>query len=159
MMQSPSTNLLILASALFAFSGASVAADVTDPVADLKTCARTEDSTARIACYEALGKRVLGEDSNVAEPGPDRLPDNLGGGDYEEKKVKAKAARGHVKSCRQASDGRWYFTFESGQVWVQSSKGHYRYKNCDFDVSITKDIFSYKMAIDGGRTIRVRRKK
>jgi hypothetical protein len=186
------TNLHILASALFALSSTAAAAvDVMSPLEELKACARTEDSSARIACYEELGKRVLGEEPSVAEASQivesssvaaavvaaapveegvpatpvaevrtERLPDEIGGGGFEEKKEgKAGLARGHVTSCRQASDGRWFFTFDSGQIWKQSSAGHYRFKDCEFDVTITKDMFSYKMAIDGGRKLRVRRQK
>ena len=80
------------------------------------------------------------------------------------KKEKKRAAekkkyRGHVRSCGQMSDDRWYFVFDNGQMWKQSSDGNYRFKQCDFDVTITEDFFGYKMKIDGGKTLRVKRER
>ncbi len=93
-----------------------------------------------------------------AAPPPDAIPADLGRPKKEEKKKEEDPAeyRGHVQSCRESIDGIWYFTFDNGQVWFQSSRGHHRFEECDFDVTITKDFFGYKMAIDGGRTLRVR---
>ena len=188
---------LLFGTTLFMISASSVAASAADPIEELKGCARTEDKAVRMACYEALGARVLGEESDsvmsppdvepavsepvvaasavaevavvesvVAEaapppPEPNRLPDDLGVEKKKEEKKPAekKSFRGHVRSCGQTSDDRWYFVFESGQVWKQSSNGIYRFKECDFDVTITKDFFSYKMKIDGGKTLRVKRER
>jgi hypothetical protein len=91
------------------------------------------------------------------QPEAQGLPDDLG---FEEKKApEKKSYRGHVRSCGQMSDFRWYFVFDSGQVWKQSGDGSYRFKECDFDVTITKDFFGHKMKIDGGKSIRVRRER
>lgn len=211
------TNLseaLLIGMTFFLVSGSGFAASTTDPIEELKGCARTEDKAVRIACYEALGERVLAEESvetaQVAEVEPDvveselvepdvvepdvlnsqaaapvvveaavsepaaveaavvetaqpqstRLPDDLGVEKKEEKKsAETKSYRGHVRSCGQMLDDRWYFVFEGGQVWKQSSNGTYRFRECDFDATITKDFFSYKMKIDGGKTLRVRRER
>ena len=70
-----------------------------------------------------------------------------------------KSYRGHVRSCGQLSDDRWYFVFDNEQLWKQSGAGRYRFRECDFDVTITKDFFGYKMKIDGGKTLRVKRER
>jgi len=199
-------GILLFGTMLLGLSGNVVAATPTDPIEELKECARTDDTTARIACFEALGSRVLGEESEntvssadaesavaepvavkaaVAEPAaveaavveataveatvvetaPSQaesspMPDDLGvEKKKEEKPAEKKSYRGHVRSCGQMSDDRWYFVFDSGQVWKQSGNGKYRFKECDFDVTITKDFFSYKMEIDGGKTLRVKRER
>lgn len=194
--------VLLVAMSLFLLTGRGHAAPEVELLEELRNCARTEDSVARIACYEQLGKRVLGEESiktaevaavetdvveaGAGEPGPtaslaveaanvpeskaaemvppqpdvQRLPDDLGINNTKEKKsAEKKSYRGHVRSCGQTSDDRWYFVFDSGQMWKQSNNGTYRFKECDFDVTITKDFFGFKMAIDGGKTLRVKRRR
>ena len=170
------TLLVITGTTLFLLCGRGHAASESEALEQLKNCARTADRAVRIACYESLGQRVLREEpiktadvSKVEpeavetvspEPEPQRLPDKLGIEKREEKQAaQKKSHRGHVRSCGQRSDDKWYFVFDSGQVWKQSSDGNYRFNECDFDVTITKDFFGYKMKIDGGKSIRVRRER
>ena len=89
------------------------------------------------------------------------LPDDLGRRKTKEEKAPKKVDeyRGHVRSCREDRDGIWYFTFDNGQVWRQSGRGHYNFDGCDFDVTVFKDFFGYKMAIDEGKTLRVKRER
>jgi hypothetical protein len=216
--QTKHTRRFSLLSSCFFMAASGLAIAATDPVEDLKNCARMADKVERVACYEALGQRVLGEEasaatrddqklvgtqSEVSEPPParsaakdlvvteaavsevasvdpavaeaaavtvatsppetDRMPEDLGKDDKKEtkerKSAEKKTYRGHVQSCGQMSDNKWYFVFDNGQVWKQSSNGSYRFKQCDFDVTISKDFFSYKMKIDGGKTLRVRRER
>lgn len=211
-------DAFLMTSMLFLLAGSGVADAATDPVQELKNCARTADKAERVACYEALGKRVLGKDSMVVTtadqeppatqidisesatekptgddasivetavsevgsvestvaaasavaaptvlPESNRIPEDLGQDDKkdrkEEESAEKKSYRGHVRSCGQMSDNRWYFVFGNGQVWKQSNKGSYRFKKCDFDVTITSDFFGYKMRIDGGKSLRVRREQ
>jgi hypothetical protein len=165
------TPVLLIGATLFLLSGRGFAASEMDALEELRNCARTEDSAARVACYEELGKRVLGEESiktaEVAvvesvssQPEPQRLPDDLGIANKEDKNAaEDESYRGHVRSCGQLSDDRWYFVFDNEQLWKQSSAGRYRFSECDFDVTITKDFFGYKMKIDGGKTLRVKRER
>ena len=95
-----------------------------------------------------------------AAPVPaEAIPSDLGQAKKEEKKKNEKPPvyRGRMASCRENADGIWYFTLENGQVWEQSSRGYHRFEQCTVDVSITKDFFGYKMTIEGGKTLRVRR--
>ena len=140
-----------------------------DSLAELKKCARTEGRDARIACYELLGERALSEDveGSVAAPAAatastaERLPDDLGGLDFAKQAGAADLAkRGHVESCRKASDSKWFYIFESGQVWKQVDNRRVRHRDCDFYVTITRDGLGYKMQIDGKESkIRVNRRK
>lgn len=57
--------------------------------------------------------------------------------------------RARVTRCEKDARKKYYFVFENGQVWKQVSERRLRYKKCEFDVTITKDFFGYKMQPDG----------
>lgn len=57
--------------------------------------------------------------------------------------------RARVTRCEKDARKKYYFVFENGQVWKQVSERRLRYKECEFDVTITKDFFGYKMQPDG----------
>ena len=157
------TATFILLIAVLATPGV---AQTMDPVEELKTCAQVPDAAARLACFDDLGERVLrdaptDEDSSpeeTAQPAAgtpvaaaQALPEDLG---------RASTAEyvGLVTSCRQGGRGDWYFFFDNGQVWKQVNSGGRRFKECNFDATITKDGFGFKMRIESlDRTIRVKR--
>jgi hypothetical protein len=67
---------------------------------------------------------------------------------------------GHVSSCREDRSGKFRFYFDNGQIWLQKDNKRVPWKECDFDVSIEKDFFGYKMRAAGDdRTIRISRIK
>lgn len=57
--------------------------------------------------------------------------------------------RARVTRCEKDARNKYYFVFENGQVWKQVSDKRLRYRECDFEVTITKDFFGYKMQPDG----------
>jgi hypothetical protein len=152
-----------------------------DPLEAIKTCARTVDADERIACYEDLGKRVLDEEAaatarpmvetpvaasaaTVGAAASAETPpvETVAAGNSMDTSVdeKKKPIPGHVRSCQQASDKRWFFVLDNGDVWKQSGGTIRRFSDCDFDVVIRKDLFGHKMSIEGDdKTIRVRRHK
>ena len=149
-----------------------------DPIEELKTCARMTDRDARIACLDNLGKRVLLEESademptqeEVAEPQvvttapiakAQPPPDNLGvpavGDDQE---VKPPEYTGKLRSCKQGQYGNWYFFLDNGHVWKEVNIRSRRFKECNYNVTITKGVFGYRMRIDElEKTIQVKRHK
>jgi hypothetical protein len=141
----------------------------SDPIGELKACARTADAVSRAACYEALGRRVLASDAeSIAEIEvqtlPDtttELPDALGGDAFAVKAGEPRESnRGLVTSCKRASDKKWFYIFENGQVWKQVDSRRRHHKDCHFYVTITKDGFGYKMLIDGTeKKIRINRRR
>ena len=154
---------------LMALSNAAVAAPSADTIEKLKACARITDQETRFACYDELGERVLREETADSTPAQDSpvepqaetattpvaepLPDDLGS-------KKAIQYIGTVTSCKKGHFGDWFFFFDNGQVWKQVSDRNVRFKECNFDVTITKDAFGYKMRIDSeDRTIRVKRNR
>jgi hypothetical protein len=68
---------------------------------------------------------------------------------------------GTVVECRKsAQSGQYYFTFDNGQVWKQSNYRSASFRNCDFEVEITKNAFGYEMFIPSkDRTLRIARVK
>ena len=67
---------------------------------------------------------------------------------------------GHVTSCREDRSGKYRFYFDNGQIWLQKDNKRVPWKECDFDVTIEKDFFGYKMVEAGdGKTIRISRIK
>jgi hypothetical protein len=201
-------------------------AQATDPMEELKACAKIEDAGARAECYDTLGKQVLNEESGnttaaseapeaasvevaseaaaasatvsstvvaatpEAEPEPEPepeteaasgaaataavaaaaasteagsaqpIPDDVGGQRFEENTDEKYLD--HVVSCDKNSEGKWVFTFKSGQVWKQVSSRRVVLDDdaCQFNATVSKDFFGYKMQIEGEKgKIRISRLK
>ena len=65
-----------------------------------------------------------------------------------------------VTKCVKNASKKFVFYFENGQVWKQVSDKRVFFRNCDFNVTITKDYFAYKMLQDEKkRPIRISRLK
>ena len=125
-------------------TAATQAADVTEAAASTETTVVTQATEATET------------EANVPS-----LPDHLGGTSFEKKSESGEFKHsGLVTSCKKGADSRYYFFFESGQVWRQSNIGRHRFKDCNFVVTIRRDAFGYKMQIDGETSkIRVARRK
>ncbi len=66
--------------------------------------------------------------------------------------------RATVTRCSQNSMDDYFFHFENGQVWKYKGRRRLWYKECSFDVTITRDFFGYKMQPEGeDRTLRISR--
>jgi hypothetical protein len=160
------TAIFILLITVFTSSGV---AQPVDTAEELKVCAGMTDQDARFACFDKLGERVLEEEPADKKPKQEEmaqpeavtatatdvqpLPDDLGS-------PKSILYSGLVTSCQKGQFGDWYFIFDNGQVWKETNKRNLRFEECNFNVTITKDTFGYKMQIDGEeKTIRVKRNK
>ena len=130
---------------------------------DMARCAELENADARLACYD----EVIGQSSSsrpnpeAAEKEPTPLTEEVGQEQLDSKDKphqEPEAFAGRVTDCRQNADGKWYFYFANGQVWKERNSGRQRFKDCDFEATITKDVFGYKMQVDGeGKKIRIGR--
>jgi hypothetical protein len=146
----------------------------------LAGCATIAESDARLTCFDALAALLVdGQDAEqagapavvaavpvvvaaapAAEPTP--LTDAVGKeriepqADDEREKYSAR-----VVSCQESvQSGQYYFTFENGQVWKQSNYRRLGFRNCDFDIEISKGSWGYNMYIPSkDRSIRVARVK
>ena len=165
------TAILLLVIAMYTSPGIAQSAD---PAEELKACAKMTDREARLACLETLGERVLRDESadstsarqQVAQPeaipkatDTEPLPDDPDvstlGNDQESNST---VYSGMITSCRKDAYGYWYFISENGQVWKEVRKRNRKFSECNFNVTITNDIFGYKMRIDTlEKTVRVKR--
>ena len=130
---------------------------------DTARCAELENADARLACYdEVIGRSNSSPpDPEAAEKEPNPLTEEVGQEQLDSKDKpdqEPEAFAGRVTDCRQHADGKWYFYFANGQVWKQKNTDRQRFKDCDFEATITKDAFGYKMQVDGeGKKIRIGR--
>ena len=128
--------------------------DLSDRVRECKTIG---EDTARLACYDGLVR------AEVASPPP--APASLGAETMRQKDRTGEAAEklevsATVTRCSESADGRYVFYFSNGQVWKQSKNDRVHFGDCNFDVTITKDFFGYKMQQEGeNRRIRIKRLK
>ena len=127
--------------------------EVTQPEAE--TTATAPDAQPEAEATATAPDAQPEAETTATVPDAQPLPDDLGV--TESKTVNYS---GMITSCRQGHYGNWYFTFDNGQVWKEVTRRNRRFKDCSFNVTITKDGFGYKMHIDSlDTTFRVRRHK
>jgi len=148
---------------------------------DFERCAGLEDSVARLACYDEISNRqVPAEPAEPAEPEapvavaepietvekpvakePQPLTEEVGQEQLDrrgESREEPETFAGRVTNCRQDAAHKWYFFFGNGQVWKQKDSGSLRFSDCDFDATIRRDFFGYKMQVVGDdKEVRVAR--
>ena len=148
---------------------------------ELAACAKLEDPKARLACYDAASRRAPAPESAAEPAKPAQPPEAAQVMEAAEAQEPEQAAplsdavgkeqlpvedpnegpvRGTLTDCREGPTGKWYFYFDNGQVWEQRDNDRLRLRTCDFDVTISKDFFGYKMEMpNSGNKIRVARVK
>jgi hypothetical protein len=158
--------LIVALLAVAPLAVATGAAESGDSVADrLLACRDVPDSSERLECFDKLAedvserpssRNVTTEDEAVAEALPP-LADDVGKSRSEDEPPEEYSGR--VTSCEKSeASGRWYFTFDNGQVWRQSNKGRLPFRECDFAVTLKRDVFGYKLELPSeNRTVRVSR--
>lgn len=129
---------------------------------ELQRCGSIDDGSLRLACYDMLsGRQGMAQESPVtpAEPSLDNLGSESLPRDKKDE-VETLAIQARVTRCAKNSLKKYFFYFENGQVWKQVSGKRLYFKNCDFNVTITKDYFGYKMQQEGEKArIRISRVK
>ena len=172
----------ILMGAVFLGAPLMLCADEVIPD-ELRRCSLIDDSSARLACYDAFSGRKSPAPSTSSLPRPrepleektldvkevdkkevdKKTPDDLGSetlpmgarGEVEKLEVRARISR-----CEKDLRKKYLFYFDNGQIWKQKSDKKLYFKDCNFDVTITKDFFGYKMKADGEKgRIRISRVK
>lgn len=156
-----------------------LAANADNTLADnLTQCAETPDDAARLSCYDGLARSQEAPDSSdapatglpaaaVSMPeaattasGPAPITDDVGiervrGNTQDD----AEEYSANVTRCEEhARSGQYYFFFENGQVWKQANYRRLGYRDCRFEVILSKDNFGYQLYIPSkDRTVRVSR--
>ena len=154
----------------------------------LRACRAIDDDVLRLVCYDMLGKvqsQVPAsvdtmdppptpatpkpvEAPPVAEPVADQVPTqepeyapltgDVGAWSVRNANEGKRPIRAAVTRCSQNARGAYYFHFENDQIWKYKGSRRLRYKECSFDVTITRDAFGYKMQVDGEeRRLRISR--
>ena len=91
----------------------------------------------------------------AATEAPARLDDEVGKESLGRDKQDEVFVHGTVVKCIEDATGKYLFYFDNGQIWKQKDNTIIRWKECAFDVTISKDFFGYKM-IPAGETRKVR---
>ncbi len=126
---------------------------------ELKSCAAIEKSAARLACYDSVSERY-GEAPEALRTEPaasaavSAPPDNFGAETLhrdDEKKAKDPPVAARVIRCSKDARDKYIFYIEGGQVWKQVNYKRLNFKECDFNVSIRKDFFGYKMQLEDSK--------
>ena len=150
----------------------------------LETCASIVEDDARLTCFDALAALLVdGQDTEqpvaptaapvvvavapaVVDATPAGVPvpltDEVGKERIEPQQAEDREKyASRVKSCQESvQSGQTYFTLENGQVWKQSNYRRLSFRNCEFDIEISKSMFGYSMYIPSkDRKVRVARVK
>lgn len=156
----------VLLCALLLLPTATLLAD--DPISKgLKECSAEKEASARLACFDELSRppQSKNEAATKASSGSAAIEssDDLGAESVRtesEEVAEALNASATVTKCKKSESNRYFFYFANGQVWRQTDGKRLKYTDCEFDVTITKDFFGYKMEVAGGKSrIRVTRVK
>ena len=152
MPQSATTALFLVG--VMAVSGIAAAGDTV-----LAQCVSIDDADRRLACYDEAAGRVSGADEGAE--GPEPITQDYGAeqlsNDNPDRKVE-KPVLVKVTSCRRDDRRRYYFYLENGQVWRQNDDDRLRFKDCNFNATIVRDGFGYKLQVEGQkRRTRVKR--
>ncbi len=137
-------------------TASSVAAD--DDTA-LARCVSIDDAEQRLACYDEIAGRETSADESATALAP--ISEDYGaeqlGQDNPDRKVE-KPVLVKVTSCRRDDRRKYYFYLENGQVWRQHDDDRLRFKECNFNATIIRDGFGYKLQVEGQkRRTRVKR--
>lgn len=124
---------------------------------EIVRCASVVDTSARLACYDGLSGRQESAPAVIAAPAlasPEAVSpaDELGAeslGPKDDKKDDDAPVVARVVSCVKDVRKDYSFYLEGGQVWKQISDKKLSYGECDFNVTISKDFFGYKMQVEG----------
>lgn len=167
-------RLANVVAAIFVFNAAPAVAQDAIGTA-LNKCAGIVEDDARLTCYDALAVVLIGDqgDASVVAPAvavaaaatpsdPAPLTDAVGKERIESKKDKEREKfAGRVVSCKEsAQSAQTYFVLENDQVWKQSNYRRLGFRDCQFEIEISKSAFGYEMYIPSkDRTVRISRVK
>lgn len=137
---------LVLVVLVLGVSSMSLAED--DIRDEIRRCTAIDEASGRLACYD----KVSGRQSKASEPtstSPAIPPEDLGA---KKKHAEVPPVNARVNRCSKDSREKYIFYLEGGQVWKQISDKRLNFKDCNFNVSIQKDVFGYKMQAEGGKS-------
>lgn len=133
----------------------------------IRNCAAIDGRKERYSCYDLIAENLdssltSAKNNNTSNEIPTAstktLPSTLGGRKFDKANQKSPVSIGTVVSCKRTSDNRWFFIFESGQVWKQTDRKKRFFKDCNFNVTVQYDGLGYVMRIESKKSrIRIKR--
>lgn len=129
-----------------------------DP-AELSAPAGPAEPPAAEPAQSSSAAPAIADKPAAAEPAP--LDDEIGQETLRGNARKdAPLVRGRVVSCKEDATGKYLFYFDNGQIWRQKDNTNVRWRECAFDVTISKDVFGYRMVPDNEKKrVRIARVK
>lgn len=142
----------------------------------VEQCRKLADAEARLACYDRIGRSdPAGVDERESRPdaAPESDPSSTGPetegsgyGTLTEDTGLTKAAAVNkpipvtVSRCGEATNFKFYFYLDNGQVWRYIGGGKLRLRSCDGAAFLVEDRFGYTLQLDGDSArLRVKRVK
>jgi hypothetical protein len=149
----------------------------------VERCRTIADTVERLACYDNIGKRKAAtapvpevQESSTPDPvtmeerpqDPEQPPEvaseDSAYGELKDDVGLPKSADEYkpipvnVVRCGQASDYKWYFYFDNGQVWQYLGARTLRYRSCDTPGTLVEDGMGFALKMDGDKAkLRVKR--
>ena len=115
----------------------------------------TVSAAAATAAVAATAATASPEAEAESEPEPD--PDaDFGLPTPEENRETIQA---NVVRCGEASNRKYYFYLDNGQIWEFLGRSNPRYRSCNSPVTVTEDGMGFSLQMDGDSSHRVRRYK
>ena len=148
---------------LFLVLGSSISKAEESAENGLQRCAMTNNSSARLACYDLLSGRENKAIPNIVETPilPLKELDStpvIPAKNLDTKplimanvtKTEPETANLKIVNCtRSGGNDKYTFYLDDGQVWKQVSHTRMNFEDCNVVVSIHKDFFGYKMQVEG----------
>lgn len=169
------SSIVILSAALLSAAPVYAQSDGHSPE-DIAKCREFGDEQARLACYDRIGEAVS-EDKEPSEPSEDGAakPETgiaeveSGDSEYSELTEETGLPRSAdankpipvtISSCGEATNFKFYFYFDNGQVWRYIGGKKLRYRSCDGPAILVEDRLGFALQLNGdGAWLRVKRIK
>ena len=125
---------------------------------ELNKCALITGSSKRLVCFDLLVKRsseiIAAEEKKKTVSAANKhesLTEDIGGARFRDSRKEDQGRRGLVTRCQKSYDDRIFFIFDNGQIWkqVKPSPRDRKLKDCNFNVTIRKDSFGYRLQKEG----------
>lgn len=128
--------------------------------AEMSRCAALIDTSDRLACYDQISFEKIKVPETPLSPAvasaPAAVPvDQMSAqspAQEKPQKEQPKTMNAHVIRCTKDARKKYLFYLEGGEVWKQISDKRLSYKECDFNVTISKDFFGHKMQVAGEKS-------
>lgn len=142
----------------------------------VKQCREIADAEARLACYDRIGKSALegGDEPESMPEAAAELDPSIAGAEIEDSEYgtltddtglpaaadASKPIPVTVSSCGEATNLKFYFYLDNGQVWRYIGGKKLRYRSCDGAAFLFEDRLGFALQMEGDSArLRVKRVK